>query len=177
MVDGFEDPMSTFYSDDVRMIHDLLKDHWDLGVGNEVNIEYKPEMYMTSARVGFIYVYQVGRPRRIASVDYATSNVESHVSIRVSNRFRENHFLWCGEVDRILNDYRRAGPRHLGGYTYLEITSDRPNNDLSGWYTTTFEVKLVRNHKPYRSAGFGEEVNKLIEGCCEHGECDRHSID
>mgnify|MGYP006873194407 CR=1 FL=1 len=58
--------------------------------------------------------------------------------------------------------YRRAGPAMLNGMQYLEIVNDKTQNDLSGWYTTTFDVRLVSYSRPVQSAGFGTDLNRLI---------------
>lgn len=158
-------PETSFYTDDAKLVADILKDEWGLDMDVPDSITYVPESFMMNARVGSIFVYSVSTPFRIATTDYATLNKTSHVSIRVSNRFRENHFRWCNEVIRIILANRRAGPVILNGYEYMEMTNFRPNQDQSAWYTSTIEVRLVHPHVAIQSAGFGNKVNESIEKC------------
>ena len=67
------------------------------------------------------------------------------------------------EIYRIAMANRRLGQKSLRGYTYFEIINDRIQNDLSGWYTATMDLKLTSYNYPLRSAGFGDRVNRLIE--------------
>ena len=150
------------YEDDAKLIADMLKDQWSLDIGQELVVAYEPSGYMIDSRVGSIYVYLLNRSNRIASADYRTLERHTRVSIRVSNQFRNNHFLWCDEVYRILMANRRAGKGPLGGNTYLEVLSDRTQNDLSGWHTTTIDIDLVSFNTPLRTAGFGDRINRKV---------------
>lgn len=162
-MDGFV-PETNLYSDDVRMVTEILRRDWSIGLENPLNIEYEPEQMMVNGRIGNIYVYHVSRENSISTVDYRTLRRQSKVAVRVANRFRENHYAWCDEVYRILMANRRPGigPCGLHNYTYLEVTSDRHFTDLSGWYVTTFDVKLIGYAVPLHSAGFGDEANVEI---------------
>lgn len=153
------------YSDDVRLVFDIIKEGWSIGLEEPLNIEFKPEEFMVNARIGNIYIYHSSRGNDINTVDYRTLKRESRLAVRVANRFREAHFKWCDEVYRILMANRRLGKPGLRGYTYLEVVDDRTFNDASGWYVTTFNVKLVSYNTPIRSAGFGDEINKAIDNC------------
>ncbi len=156
------------YSDDAKMIAEMLRDQWSLGPQQEANITYIPEQIMVSARVGNIFVYRVSRNNRISTTDYQTLQRQSNLSIKVSTRFRENHFAWCEEVYRILLANRRKGHAEMGGWLFLEITNDRSMVDLSGWYTTTIDIRLTTYAKPIHSAGFGDRINKIVEDIANH---------
>lgn len=158
-------PETNLYSDDVRMLTEIIQDNWSIGLDNPLNIEFEPEQFMVNARVGNIFVYHVSRDNRISTVDYRTLHRTSKAGIRVANRFRENHFTWCDEVYRILMANRRLGKGEYGlrTYTYLEVLGDRSFIDLSGWYVTTYDVQLTSYNTPLRSAGFGDEINMSIE--------------
>lgn len=172
------DPEGGMYWEDARLIADLIREEWDLDMENiPESIEYRPESFMMNARVGAIYVYSVSVPFRIATTDYATVDRTGHVSIRVSNRFYENHLIWCNEIFRIIQANRRAGPDILNGYEYMELTNYRPSTDLSGWYTTTFEIKLTAPHVPLKSPGFGSRVNELMKKCREDNPQDEGSCE
>ena len=58
---------------------------------------------------------------------------------------------------------RRLGQNRLDGFTYFEVINDRVQNDLSGWYTATMDIKLTSYNDPVKSAGFGKRVNKALE--------------
>lgn len=157
-------PETNLYSDDVRLITRLIQDQWSIGMENPLNIEFEPEQQMVNSRIGNVYVYHISRNNRISTVDYRTLERNSKVGVRVATRFRKNHYEWCDEVYRILMANRRLGQgyNNLGYYTFLEVISDRQFTDLSGWYVTTFDVRLTGYNTPLRSAGFGDEINKAI---------------
>jgi hypothetical protein len=67
------------------------------------------------------------------------------------------------EIYRIAMANRRLGQKRLGGFTYFEVINDRVQNDLSGWYTATMDIKLTSYNYPIKSAGFGERVNKALD--------------
>ena len=150
------------FIDDAQIIGEMLKRDWSLGPGKEPTIAYKPESYMMNARYGAIYIYQISRNTQITSSDYRTVQLTSHVGLKISCNFRENHFEICEEIKRILVANRRAGKKRLGGYTYLEINNERFSNDLVGWYTTTIDIKMVSFNTPLRSAGFGDDINRKV---------------
>lgn len=146
-----------FFSDDARMMAEMIQDQWSLGPGKEVNVAYEPEAYMTDARYGQIYVYLVSRNNSISTTDYRTLHRTARVSFRISNRFRDVHMEWCNEVYRILLANRRLGVWGLGGYTYYEILGDRTANDQQGWYTTTIDINLIGHCFPICSSGLGPD--------------------
>lgn len=157
-------PENSFYTDDVKVTVDMLKSEWSLGPESAVPaIEYEPEKYMTDARTGMIYVYQISRNSSISTTDYRTLRRTSDIGIRVATRFRDVHFAWCDEVYRILMANRRRGQHFNRGYTYLEVTGDRMSTDPSGWYTTTIDVRYVTYNAPIRTPGFGDKINKKYE--------------
>lgn len=163
------EPETPMYTDDVSLVAQMLKDQWSLGPDQEPNIQFEPEAFMANSmtetgRNGLIYVYQLSRTNRVASTDYRTLERTSHISIRVSNRFRNIHYLWCDEVYRILLANRRLGNADLNGYTFLEINNDQQSNDLSGYYTTTFDIKLTCYASPIRSHGFSRPVHLCDDG-------------
>lgn len=158
-----DDAPPAMYTDDTALIAGLLKDNWSLGPGREPAIAYKPESYLVNSRYGNIYVYLTSRSSRISSTDYRTLQRNAHVGIRVSSRFRENHFDICEEVYRILLGARRAGKDVLYPYTFLEIPAEHHSNDMTGWYMTTIDVKLVSYNTPLHRGGFGERVDRCLE--------------
>ena len=153
------------FTDDAMTIGNMIADQWSLGPGREPSLSYKPESYRMNARYGAIYIYQISRNSQISTCDYRTLHVTSHIGIKISSATRENHFEICEEVKRILMANRRAGKKRLGGYTFLEMGSERFSNDLIGWYTTTIDIRLTSYNTPLRTAGFGDSINKRIE--CE----------
>lgn len=156
---------NSFYADDPQMIVDLLKDQWSLSGGREPVIACRPESYMMNARFGAIYVYSINRNHQISTTDYRTIQRIAHVGIKISSSLRDNHFMICDEVWRILLANRRAGKRVLRGYTFLEVSNERFSNDLLGWYTTTLDVKLTSFNTPMKSPGFG--VRKPMPRGCD----------
>lgn len=155
-------PENPFYTDDPRMIAEMLKRDWSLGPEMSPNITYDPRSFFQANRVGGIYVYKRSAPQRITSTDYQAVQRESNVSIRVSNPMRDNHIAWVQEVYRILYSNRRHHPV-LNDYLFLEVLGDDESNDLTSYYVTTVNVKLIRYNKPIRSAGFGDRINKAID--------------
>lgn len=160
-------PENDFFSDDVRMIADLLKDSWSLEPGKEPSIGYTPESYITSARYGSIYVYMLNRSNQITTTDYRTLQRVAHIGIKVTARHRVPYFEMCQEVYRIILANRRCGVHRLNGYSFMEIQNERQSNDLTGWYTCTFDIKLTGFAKPIHSAGFGDDVNRMVDCPCE----------
>lgn len=150
------------FLDDSRIIGEMLKDDWSLGPGKEPTIAYKPESYMMNARYGAIYIYMISRSTQPTSADYRTVQLTSHVGIKISSNFRENHFEICEEIKRILMANRRAGKKRLGGYTYLKLENERFSNDLVGWFTTTMDISMISYNTPLRSAGFGDDINRKV---------------
>ena len=156
-------PENSFYTDDAALIVDMLKRDWSLGPDYMPNVTFIPEEMMVNARLGYVFVYRVSRSNRITTVDYRTLGRESYVSIKISTRLRKDMFAFADEIFRILLANRRLGQNRMEGYTYLEIQSDRETKDLSGWYTTTIDIKLVTYNKAIRSAGFGDTINRQID--------------
>lgn len=162
-------PETRFFTDDPMLICDLLKEEWALDIKDmPLSISYEPEQLMTDARTGTIYVYEVSHSAEPSTTDYRTLNRESHLNIRISNRFRHVHYMWVDEVYRILMANRRAGTKLLNGYTHMEVFVDRPFNDASGWYVSIVDVRLIMPHMPILSPGFGEKVNRDFAKAVEH---------
>lgn len=155
-------PEVTFIPDYAKLLADLIWNEWSLGPENIPTVTYEVESEMVSARLGNIHVYQMTGSSAQASIDYRNVNLTAYVGIKVSTRFRETYYEWVNEVYRILYAYRRAGPRKLKGMMFLDIINLKPQNDLSGWYAGTFDVRLVSHSRPIISAGFGTDLNKQI---------------
>lgn len=138
------------------MIAGILKENWDTGLNNAPTITYNPQnSMMVNASLGNIHIERLTRTNSIDTVDYRTLGRSSYLSIRIACPLRKTMFSWSNEVYRILMQYRRAGPDVLNGWEFLEIQSERPMQDLSGWFSTTFDIKLTRPHQPLESDGFG----------------------
>lgn len=167
-----------YFTDDARLIADLLREQWSLGPGEEPVVSFVPESQMMQARIGAIYVYTLSMPLNISTVDFRTMQKLGYVSMRLSNRDRARHFAWGQEVMRILLANRRSPRLGDNGYTFMEVTSVRQTPDLSGWYTATFDVKLTSYHRPIRSDGFGPDAARpwlpdgIPGGCPDPGICD-----
>lgn len=155
------EPDRSLFSDDARTITEIIQRDWSLGPDSPLSIAYVPESYVADARVGFIYAYPLTRTNEPSTTDYRLFDRHSRISLRISNRSRDEHFRWCGEVYRILMANRRPGKRGLRGYTYLNVLNDRMSDGLSGWYTTTIDIDLVSHNTPIHSAGFGHEVRPI----------------
>ena len=138
-----------------KIVADLIKSQWSLEIGDEPSVAYKRESYMMNSRIGAIYVYMISGTQNISTIDYRTTQRVANLSIRLSNPDRDRHLRWMEEIERILMVNRRAGPRVLGGFEFLEITSVSPANDLSGYHTTTIDIRLTGFAFRIRSAGFG----------------------
>lgn len=164
-------PELNFYTDEPKLIANMLKEQWSLDTkGTPLSIGYEPEQFLTNSRVGHIYVYETSHSDQVSTTDYRTIQKESRLSIRVSNRFRDVHYMWVNEVYRILMANRRAGTKLLNGYTHMDVVVDRPYNDASGWYVTTVEIKLISPHMPIMSPGFGPRINKQFAEALHHDE-------
>lgn len=167
----YEHPFAT---DDAAMLADILRREWALGPGREPSISHDPRQLATSARYASIFVYLLNRSSRISTTDYRTLERTAYLGIRVDASQRENLFDVHQEVYRILLANRRGGKSRLGGYTYMEITSDRFSNDLQGFYSCTTDVRMVSFNTPIYSAGFDGPTNERIEaGMYEHSDTDR----
>ncbi len=163
-----------FFTDDAEMIANLIRSEWILGPEKEPSIGYTPEAYITNARYGSIYVYVLNRANQITSTDYRTLQRVAHVGIKVTCRHRKPYFEMCEEIYRIILANRRLGIHALNGYSFMEIVNERSSNDLVGWYTTTFDIKLTGYASPIRSAGFGDKTNRKIE-CNLNQDGNEHS--
>ena len=155
-------PETSFYTDDAKMIAEMLKKDWSLGPEMTPNVIYDPRSFFQANRVGGIYVYRISGSNRITATDYHSVWRDVNLSIRISNPMRENHFAWVDEVYRILLANRRHHPV-LNDFLFLEVTGENESNDLTSYYVTTVNIKLTRYNKPIRSAGFGDRINKAID--------------
>jgi hypothetical protein len=151
------------FNDDPRLIVDMLKRDWSLGVEDTPTITCVPAEFMSSARVAMIYVYQISRYNSVSTVDYAALQRTSFLAIRLNTGFRPQFYKYMQEIYRILMSNRRVGADDLNGYTYFEVINDRIANDQSGWYTCTLDIKMTSYAYPIRSAGFGDRINRMIE--------------
>lgn len=138
------------------IVSDMIKGQWSLEIGDEPVVAYKRDSYMMNSRVGAIYVYMLSVVPQISTVDYRATQRVAQLSIRITNPHRDRHIRWVNEVYRILMANRRAGPRKLGGYEFLEITSLTPSNDLSGFYTDTIDIRMTGYAFGIESDGFGQ---------------------
>lgn len=154
---------TSLFTDEPRMIANMLRDNWSLGPDDIPTIAYVPEEYMTNARIAFIYVYQVSRYNSVSSTDYRSLQRTSFLAVRINTRFRHKLFEYMDEIYRIIMAHRRIGQRGLKGFTFMEVINDRVQNDLNGWYIATMDIKLTSYNYPIRSAGFGDELNRLID--------------
>ena len=170
-MDSMPLPELRFFTDEPKLLADMLKDQWSLDTMNmPLAVGFEPEQFMTNARVGYVYIYETSHGDQVSTTDFRTVEKESRVSIRVSTRFRDVHYVWVNEIYRILMANRRAGTKLLNGYTHMEVVVDRPYNDASGWYVTTIEVKLVSPHMPILSPGFGPDVNREFANALHNDE-------
>lgn len=151
-----------FYTDDAKMLSDLLSENWDTGLNSKPVFVYDRESLAANAYVGYVEVDRLTRTNAISAVDYRTIDRNSYLSVKVATRYRHDLFEYAEEVYRILLDmHRRAGPDVLGGWEFLEIQNDREGQDLSGFYTVTFDIKLTRYHAPIPRHGFGPRADQF----------------
>ena len=143
--------------DDAELIYNLVKDQWSLDPWDMPEIRFEPEALMVNARNGLIYISSMSQTTQIASIDYGYVTQTGFVSVRLSSRFRVDHFRWRNEIWRILMASRRLGrpDGRLGNYTFLEVTRTHRMNDLSGWYVTVFDIRLTGNCIPIDTTGLG----------------------
>ena len=161
--DGRPFPETRFFTDDATMIADLLKDGWSLPPELTPVINQKREGMMVDARAGYVDVYKVSNYTSTSSTDYHTLQRTSFLDITVTCRSREMLYAYMEEVYRILYASRRVGPKILNGYTWLEITNDRVDNESNGWYSGMISLKLMSYCYPIRSPGFGDKINSKLE--------------
>lgn len=150
--------MGRYYRDVPQMVANWFKTQWSLGPQQTPNVEYIPEKFIMNARVGAIYVYPTYMNEDIASTNYDYVTRSARVSIKVSTRFRDTQYAWVDEVYRILYVNRRRGKICMDGWEFLEILSNRPTQDLSGWYTNTIDVKFTDNADYIESIGIGDNL-------------------
>ena len=143
--------------DDAELIYNLIKDQWSLDPWDMPEIRFEPEALMVNARNGLVYIASMSQTTQIASTDYGYVTQTGFVSVRLSSRFRVDHFRWRNEIWRILMANRRLGrpDGRLGNYTFLEVTRTHRMNDLSGWYVTVFDIRLTGNCIPIDTTGLG----------------------
>ena len=158
--DGLPQKESILFSDDVGCITKILKDEWSLGPRDTPVIDFIPEAMMALAMPAYIYVYQVSRYNSISSTDYRTLQRNSFIGIRISTRSRDKMYEYMDEVYRILMANRRAGPQYLNHYTYMEAINDHIDNNSTGWYSATIDIKMISYCFRVRSPGFGKEINE-----------------
>lgn len=156
------------FTDDAELLADLIRNEWSLEPGKEPSIAYDVRAQIMSSRYASVFVYMISRSSDIATVDYRTLHRISYLGIKITAPFRNNLIEVCQEVERILMAHRRAGKRRLGGYTYLEMTSERFVNDLSGFYSCTIDVRMTSYHTPLHSAGMGSPVNEMVDERMHH---------
>lgn len=144
-----------FEPDLPKLISEMLKEQWELDIGDEPVIAYRRDAYMMNSRVGGIYVYGLSIVPEISTIDYRTTQRVAQLSIRITNPDRDRHIRWVNEVYRIIMANRRAGVCRLAGYEFMEITSATPSNDLSGFYTDTIDIRMTGYAFGIRSDGFG----------------------
>ncbi len=158
--DGLPQKESILFSDDVGCITKILKDEWSLGPRDTPVIDFIPEATMALAMPAYIYVYQVSRYNSISSTDYRTLQRNSFIGIRISTRSRDKMYEYMDEVYRIIMANRRAGPQYLNHYTYMEAINDHIDNNSTGWYSATIDIKMISYCFRVRSPGFGKEINE-----------------
>lgn len=143
--------------DDAELIYNLLVDQWSLDPWDTPEIRYEPEAMMVNARNGLIFISSMSQSTSIASIDYGSVTQTGYVSIRLSSRFKTDHFRWRNEIWRILMANRRLGrpDGRLGNYTFMEVTRTNRLTDLSGWYVSVFDVRLTGYCIPIDSTGLG----------------------
>lgn len=136
--------MTQFDLDEAQTLARIIDAAWGLD-RDKPPIEYLPERFAVNARNGLIYVQTISNNTKIDAVDYQSLTQDAHVSIRISARFREDLYRWREEVRRIVLMFRRPGRLKgiIGNNTYLELTSTRNATDLSGWYATVFDIRMV----------------------------------
>lgn len=160
------------------MLCELLEQEWDTGLNDKPTFTYQPESLMVNARLGTIHVERLTRTNGIDTSDYRTVRRNSYLSVKISCRFRETMLSWGEEFYRIIMENRRAPT--IRPWEFMEISAERPTPDLSGWYTTVFDIKLTRYCEPIRSHGFGraaDQFKSLPDGeghdaVDDPGECD-----
>lgn len=171
-MNDFTVPETQFVVDYAKLVADLIHDEWSLGPSNTPTITHEVESEMINARLGSIFVYgMTGSPSQ-ASIDYRNVDFTQYVGVKLMTRFRDTYYEWANEIYRIIYSFRRAGPRKLKGMMFMDIINLKPQNDLSGWYAGTFDVRLVSHSRPIVSAGFGTDLNKQIylRGLMDRGE-------
>lgn len=139
-----------------KLVADMIRGQWDLAMGDEPVIYYDRNSYSAYLRVGGLYIYTVNiSVPTISTVDYRTTQRNYYLDIRIMNPNREKNIAWINEVYRILMANRRAGPKKLGGYEFLEVTAVEQINDTTAWYAATISVKFTGYAFPIHSSGFG----------------------
>lgn len=162
--DGWDVGEYQYFTDDVKLIYDMLDGNWENTLPLEKPIiAYKPEQWMTHGDRAFIYIYQISRYNSVSTTDYRTLQRTSFLAVRTTARTREYLYAVVDNIYKIILAHRRVGQRDLGGFTFMEIINDRSLNDLTGWYTNTLDIKLTTYNYPIESSGFG------MKKCCPRG--------
>ena len=157
--DGSPYPERQFFTDDAAMLANLLKEEWSLPLEMTPVISHLREGMMTDARTGYVDVYKVSNYTSISSTDYRTLQRTSYLDVTVTVRSRDSLFAYMEEIYRIVMANRRVGPKYLNGYTWMEITNDRVDNESNGWYSGMISLKLLSYCYRIRSPGFGKKIN------------------
>lgn len=146
--------MSQFDLDEAQTLARIIDSAWGLDK-DKPPIEYLPERFLVNARNGLIFVSTISNTTKIDAVDYQSLTQDARVAVRISARYREDLYRWREEVRRILYEFRRPGRMKgiIGSNTYLEVTATRNDTDLSGWYATIFDVRLIGYCIPIESSG------------------------
>lgn len=160
--DGSPLPETTFFTDDAAMIMHILKRDWSLPPDQTPVMTFMRESMMADARMGYVDVYKVSNYTSTSSTDYRTLQRTAYLDITVTVRSRPLLFTYMEEIYRILYANRRVGPKQLNGYTWLEITNDRVDNESNGWYSGMISLKLMSYCYPICSPGFGDRVNTAL---------------
>lgn len=142
-----------YFSDDARMICEMLEKDWPDTPGEpHPAFIYDRERFIADSRFGSVFVYLVSSPVTIADTDYRTVDKTPRLALKLSCRSRDLCMKWVRILDSILMSRRRS-MRRFGPYTFLEVSNIRPDNSADGWYSFTFDIKLTGFHIPVRGSG------------------------
>jgi len=143
-----------YVGDDAKLICDLLSREWPDTPGQpRPTFVYEREAYMMDSRFGTIFVYLVSSQKTISDTDYRTVDRSPRLGIKLSCRSRDLMFAWSRIIESILLAHRRS-MRRISPYTFLELTSERPDNNADGWYSYNFDIKLTGYHIPIHGSGY-----------------------
>lgn len=144
------------FTDDVKMLADLIRDNWSLEFNSVPNIYFDQNSMARNNVPSSIYIYSLGVSNSRVGINYEAVKRTHRLSVDVQTPVnRQLHFDMCNEVYRILMSFRRAGKDVLGGWDYMDVTANGFKSGYSAYYQDSMDVTLTSEITIIESPGFG----------------------